>query len=140
MTIQTETGKVVILTGAAGGQGVAEVRMLRERGWNVVATDVRGEVDQLHDVADEASWQEVVDATVASYGRIDGLVNNAAIYRRVLLLSNRQTNLRASRRVKMWVRMWATLPPAPRPLPRMDHANNGVRKSCSRAGRTRRWL
>ena len=72
---------VVIITGAAGGQGTAEVSLLRTRGWSVVATDVVGVVDVRHDVADEGSWRTVVDVALERYGTIDGLVNNAGVHR-----------------------------------------------------------
>lgn len=34
-----------------------------------------------HDVSDPDSWGEVVDATLGAFGRIDALVNNAALWR-----------------------------------------------------------
>ena len=79
--MQGEVRKVAIVTGAAGGQGAVEVEMLRDRGWEVVGTDVQGDVDHIHDVSDEAGWAAVVSATMSRYGRIDGLVNNAGVYR-----------------------------------------------------------
>lgn len=82
-------GKVVIVTGAASGQGAAEARLCREQGAEVVLTDVNadgqhvadecGGVFLRHDVAVADDWAAVVAATVERFGRIDGLVNNAGI-------------------------------------------------------------
>jgi 3alpha(or 20beta)-hydroxysteroid dehydrogenase len=77
---------VVIITGAAGGQGTAEASLLRARGWSVVATDVVGDVDVRHDVVDAASWQSVVDVALDRHGTVDGLVNNAGIHHATGLL------------------------------------------------------
>ncbi len=87
-------GKVAIITGAARGQGAAEARLFAAEGAKVVATDVlRADGEALaaelgagvsfhhQDVSSEAGWDEVVAATLALHGRIDVLVNNAAIYR-----------------------------------------------------------
>lgn len=86
-------GKVAIVTGASTGQGAEEARLLIARRARVVLADidtVRGEslADELghqaffqrHDVADPHSWTDIVAATLDRYGRIDALVNNAAIY------------------------------------------------------------
>jgi 3alpha(or 20beta)-hydroxysteroid dehydrogenase len=86
-------GKVAVITGAARGQGEAEARLFVEHGARVVATDVLE--DQLravaqdlgeqaafvvHDVSDEAGWKGVVQAALDTFGRVDVLVNNAAIH------------------------------------------------------------
>lgn len=86
-------GKVVVITGAAKGQGEAEARLFASHGARVVLTDVLAErltetaasidgaMGIVHDVTDAEQWQRVVDETLAAHGRIDGLVNNAAIHR-----------------------------------------------------------
>ncbi|MFJ3709603.1 glucose 1-dehydrogenase [Streptomyces sp. NBC_01267] len=87
-------GKVVVITGAGRGQGAAEARLFVADGARVVLTDVREDegaevADSLgdqalfvrHDVAEPASWSEVVGAARARFGRIDALVNNAALWR-----------------------------------------------------------
>jgi 3alpha(or 20beta)-hydroxysteroid dehydrogenase len=82
------TGKTIIVTGAARGQGAAEARALVASGANVVFTDVLdgsalaaelGEraVFLTHDVADVAAWQRVVRTALDRFGTVDGLVNNA---------------------------------------------------------------
>ena len=87
------TGKVALITGAAGGQGSAEAELfVREQG-SVVVTDIdtaagealaqrlerqSGEVLFLpHDVADEASWTGASSSAQARFGKLHILVNNA---------------------------------------------------------------
>jgi len=84
-------GRVAIVTGAGHGLGKAYARRLAAEGAAVVIAEldaaagerVAAEVGGLAvrtDVADEASCQEMARRTVARYGRIDVLVNNAAIF------------------------------------------------------------
>ena len=84
-----EPGTVILVTGGARGIGAALSRYLAAEGALVVAADVvdpewdAGDMSITHegvDVSDEASWQRLVDAVLARHGRIDALVNNAAIY------------------------------------------------------------
>ncbi|MFJ4650776.1 glucose 1-dehydrogenase [Nocardia sp. NPDC088792] len=87
------TGKVALITGAARGQGAAEARLFVERGAQVVITDVldtegKKLAESLgtaarfvrHDVTDTDSWAAAVGAAVSAFGKLDVLVNNAAIY------------------------------------------------------------
>jgi 3alpha(or 20beta)-hydroxysteroid dehydrogenase len=71
---------VAVVTGAGRGQGAAEAALLRSRGWDVVTTDVLGEVDVVADVCDAAAWVALVETVLQRHGRIDGLVNNAAVH------------------------------------------------------------
>jgi 3alpha(or 20beta)-hydroxysteroid dehydrogenase len=74
------TGKTVIVTGAARGQGAAEAALFRAEGANVVATDIHGgEGVVAHDIADEGAWRRVINDTLRRFGRIDVLVNNAGV-------------------------------------------------------------
>ncbi len=90
--------KVVLITGAARGQGAAEAALLGQLGARVVLTDTNvsdgqalaerlGETASflVLDVADPAAWTGVVQEIVAAHGRIDVLVNNAGIYRNAML-------------------------------------------------------
>ena len=71
---------VTIVTGAAGGIGAGIVRVLAGRGHEVVGFDIApGPGIRVVDITDSASVQRAVEQVVGSYGRIDGLVNNAAI-------------------------------------------------------------
>ena len=82
--------KIAIVTGAASGLGAADARLLSEEGACVVLTDVnvnRGKelaeelgAEFVHqDVANEASWQKLVEQVMSTYGSLDILVNNAGI-------------------------------------------------------------
>ncbi|WP_405964977.1 SDR family oxidoreductase [Streptomyces sp. NBC_00723] len=73
-------GKVVVVTGAARGQGAAETAALVREGARVVATDARptGDCRRL-DVTSEDDWAELAAALRESYGEVHGLVNNAGI-------------------------------------------------------------
>jgi 3alpha(or 20beta)-hydroxysteroid dehydrogenase len=73
-------GKVVVVTGAARGQGAAEAEALTREGATVVATDAepRGGCRRL-DVTSEDDWAELVAELRESYGGVHGLVNNAGI-------------------------------------------------------------
>jgi 3alpha(or 20beta)-hydroxysteroid dehydrogenase len=85
-------GKVALITGGARGQGAAHARRLTEEGAKVVISDIRDEEGRAlaaslgaaasylsHDVSSEAAWRGVMDAIQAQHGRLDVLVNNAAI-------------------------------------------------------------
>ena len=85
--------KIVLITGAARGQGAEEARLLVAEGAQVVLADVREEegsglatslgsraVFQRLDVSDETSWQSAIDRC-EKLGGLHGLVNNAGVYR-----------------------------------------------------------
>lgn len=87
-------GRVVIVTGGAGGIGSAYCRGLAAEGAYLVVADlvdgaeVVAEARELGsraisvrvDVSDVASTEAMAAATVEEFGRIDALVNNAAFY------------------------------------------------------------
>jgi len=85
-------GKVVLITGAASGVGKADALLLAAEGARVVLADLNREggqalADEIGtqalfvdlDVAEETHWQRAIAATLAHFGRLDVLVNNAAI-------------------------------------------------------------
>lgn len=70
------SGKVVVITGAAGIQGPEHVKLLKQAGAQVVATDIK-ETDIILDVTDPESIKKAVQAIIGQYGKIDVLINNA---------------------------------------------------------------
>jgi len=88
-------GKVALITGAANGMGEAEARMFAKEGAKVVVADLLekegqqvvadiaaagGEARFVRlDVTSEEDWREVVTTTVATYGTLNILVNNAGL-------------------------------------------------------------
>jgi 3alpha(or 20beta)-hydroxysteroid dehydrogenase len=79
-------GKIVVVTGAAGGQGAAEAIALAAEGATVVATDLTPPalgtdriVGRALDVTSEAAWRSLADWLQGEYGPVHGLVNNAGI-------------------------------------------------------------
>ncbi|MEU8892255.1 SDR family NAD(P)-dependent oxidoreductase [Streptomyces sp. NPDC048442] len=88
-------GRVVIITGAARGQGEQEARLFAAEGARVVLGDVlddqgealakelgEGVAKYVHlDVSQEDEWARAVGVAKDVFGKIDGLVNNAGILR-----------------------------------------------------------
>lgn len=84
-------GKVAIITGGAGGIGAATARLMSARGARVaiadiaqqnaqaLAGDLPGAIAVPLDLEDEASIEAMVAATLAHFGRLDVLHNNAAL-------------------------------------------------------------
>jgi 3alpha(or 20beta)-hydroxysteroid dehydrogenase len=87
-------GKTIVITGASGGQGLAEVELLLASGATVIASDLadelpaaleaaaKGKPGTLHyqklDAASEADWLALAEFA-RSLGVVHGLVNNAGI-------------------------------------------------------------
>jgi 3alpha(or 20beta)-hydroxysteroid dehydrogenase len=73
-------GKVVVVTGAAGGQGAAEAEALTREGARVIATDVTEAPGcRRLDVTSEKDWAELAADLREAHGQVHGLVNNAGI-------------------------------------------------------------
>jgi 3-oxoacyl-[acyl-carrier protein] reductase len=88
--------KTALVTGSGTGVGAATVLQLAQRGWNVVVNYSRSDQEaqqsagacraagadvlvQQADVADDAQCRALVEATIARWGRLDALVNNAGV-------------------------------------------------------------
>jgi 3-oxoacyl-[acyl-carrier protein] reductase len=90
-------GKVIVVTGGAQGIGLAIAERCAENGasvalWDYQADTIAGALERIGDrspraqvagfivdVSDLAAVQDAVKATLARFGRIDGLVNNAGV-------------------------------------------------------------
>ena len=95
-------GKVALISGAARGQGETEARLFAQEGASVVLGDIlesEGEAAAAAirengrnarfialDVTSEDAWISAVRFTVETFGRLDILINNAAIYARTLIV------------------------------------------------------
>jgi NAD(P)-dependent dehydrogenase (short-subunit alcohol dehydrogenase family) len=91
-------GKAILVTGSSTGIGYAMAQRLVADGAKVLVHGRdQAEVEAacrhlgaaaqgaIGDLADPATAQALIDATVKAFGRIDGLVNNAGIYPRGVL-------------------------------------------------------
>ncbi len=81
------TGKVAIITGASQGIGAGLVAGYRGRGWAVVGSARTIEPSQdpdlltvAADITEPATADQIIDAALGRFGRIDTLVNNAGVY------------------------------------------------------------
>ncbi|ACV21141.1 3-beta-hydroxysteroid dehydrogenase [Slackia heliotrinireducens] len=90
-------GKVAIVTGAGQGLGLAVSRLFAEEGAKVVGTGRHVEkverafaavleehpefemVAMQHEISKRDEWERVIEDTVARFGKVDILVNNASV-------------------------------------------------------------
>ena len=101
------TGKVALVTGAAAGQGAAFAAAMVRQGAAVMLTDIDpngkavaqglaatgGSASfRVQDASDERGWVDAIAATVAAFGGLHILVNNAGTIARQGIV---ETNIRA---------------------------------------------
>jgi 3alpha(or 20beta)-hydroxysteroid dehydrogenase len=149
MTMPRLAGKVALITGAAGGQGVAEAELFVREGAAVMLTDVdaakgealaarlraqggQGQSGQgqggraqfrVHDAASEQDWIDTVAATVAAFGGLHILVNNAGTIARQGIVNTT---------VEAWNRTIAVNLTGP--LLGMKHCAPAIRDSVGKGG------
>jgi 3alpha(or 20beta)-hydroxysteroid dehydrogenase len=136
-------GKVALITGAAGGQGVAEAELFVREGAAVMLTDIdaakgealaarlRGQGQggraqfRVHDAASEQDWIDTVAATVAAFGGLHILVNNAGTIARQGIVNTT---------IDAWNRTIAVNLTGP--LLGMKHAAPAIRDTVAKSGGT----
>ncbi len=85
--------RLIVVTGAASGQGAAAVTALRDEGAVVIATDLQDAAsetsERVHwrrlDVASPDDWDALAGWLGSRFGRVDGLINNAGTTSRARL-------------------------------------------------------
>lgn len=111
-------GKTIIITGGAQGIGRALAQSFAQAGSDIALFDLREDgLDETvascaqHgvsarryavNVADEAAVEATMDAVVADFGRLDGLVNNAGIIRDALLVKSRDGAINPGMSLAQW--------------------------------------
>ncbi|MEP4464987.1 SDR family NAD(P)-dependent oxidoreductase, partial [Marinobacter alexandrii] len=93
-----DTAPVALVTGAAHRLGAKTAQTLHARGWNLIihyrsqhqkAETVAGDLNQTRpgsavtlqaDLSNLAEVQQLAEQSVAQWGRLDGLVNNASVF------------------------------------------------------------
>jgi len=103
MTHEGLRDRTIVVTGAAGGQGLAAALLLGEAGARVIATDIADAAPALTgtrvtyrrlDVADESDWRALASELASDLGGtpLRGLVNNAGITHRTRLGQTERTD------------------------------------------------
>lgn len=111
-------GQVAVVTGAAGGQGEMEAKLIAQQGAKVACCDLKEEdlakvVADINrdggqalaftlDVTKEDSWDEVTKKIVDEWGRIDLLVNNAGVVKDGTVLNTPKSSMEFVMDVDCW--------------------------------------
>ena len=86
--------RAAVVTGAAGGLGLATARAFHDAGYTVILVDLDPEVNDaaasigegvfavVADIAETSGWADIMEKVAAVGDSIDVLVNNAGVYRR----------------------------------------------------------
>ncbi|TPG22166.1 SDR family oxidoreductase [Variovorax guangxiensis] len=125
MSARRLEGQVAVVTGAAGGIGLAIARRLASDGASIVLSDVLqdeanraaaalieefgGRVEvAIGDLCTEAGAEVLRDVTLARFNRIDILVNNAGGGVLLPFLSHTADTLRQTIDRNLWTAIWST--------------------------------
>ena len=137
------SGKVILITGAAGGLGAALCHRFAAAGARIAAMDL--DATRLQDLVatlpagtqsiagnidDPAACEAAIDQTVAHFGALDGLINNAGISHRSLFLD---TDPAVIRRV-MEVNFFGAMQMTHAALPHLIETRGAVAAISSVAG------
>jgi 3(or 17)beta-hydroxysteroid dehydrogenase len=81
MSILQLKDHIVLVTGALGTLGAAMCTAIEAAGGKAIRSDLatRGKVDVALDVTSEDNWKAAIAEIDSTYGRLDGLVNNAGV-------------------------------------------------------------
>jgi 3(or 17)beta-hydroxysteroid dehydrogenase len=81
MVMPDLSGKIVLVTGAAGAIGNAIMQAIKQASGTAIGADLPAKpgVDTALDVSLEADWQRTATDIGHKYGRLDGLVNAAGV-------------------------------------------------------------
>jgi 3alpha(or 20beta)-hydroxysteroid dehydrogenase len=98
-------GKVTVVTGAARGQGEATARLFAKEGAKVVLVDLLQDtitsvandigasaLPLAMDISKEEDWKNLSDILIDKWGRVDVLINNAAVVHAADLLSLKRSD------------------------------------------------
>jgi len=124
MKFRQLSGKVVIVTGATSGIGLATAKAFASQGSRTVISSI--EKDKLSEISDElrsqgfeicpvytdvtkeADCKNLINETIAKYGRIDILVNNAGISMRALYADLDLDVIKRVMNVNFWGMVYCT--------------------------------